>query len=81
MMIWKDWPGNIAIEIDFTRMRFLTLALTLTRTLTLTLTRTRTRTRTRTLPRSAYLFMCGRPRSLRLPVRVSGQHKIWLGLG
>ena len=20
MMIWKDWPGNIAIEIDFTRM-------------------------------------------------------------
>ena len=20
MKIWKDWPGNIAIEIDFTRM-------------------------------------------------------------
>ena len=26
---------------------------------------------------SAYLFMCDRPRTLRLPVRISGQHKIW----
>ena len=26
---------------------------------------------------SAYLFLCARPRSLLLPIRVSGQHKIW----
>ena len=40
MKIWKDWPGNIAIEIDFTRMRFLALALALALALTLTLTLT-----------------------------------------
>ena len=56
----------------------LTLTLTLNLALVLTLNLTLTSILNLTLPRSAYLFMCDRPRWLRLPVRVSGQHKIWL---
>ena len=26
---------------------------------------------------SAFLFLCEQPRTLTLPIRVSGQHKIW----